>query len=296
MLFALLASLLWFPENSLPITAWATVILAFATFSLVAVTFLLDRRRTEQVNTTRKEDRERDDKLRFEEKARDEKLRAEDRERDDRLRAEQIKRDDDLRSKDRVEALAREERYHNDQRTRDALERKERLLNEVIQWLKNIEGDLYANTEMNLNGLLSLARLGMSVDTLKSVKAAEYSGISLVNIMKVTQEGKYVHGVSTKLDETLGIMVERILSAIEEREKMTPLPSKTADLKSIKAEDPMIDDYLTNDKSLEGLKVSEYGLMIIKLGRNAKSIKNLVLETLNRAIEIKWDLVKMERS
>ncbi len=183
--------------------------------------------------------------------------------------------------------------------------RKDRLLNEIIDWAKQLENRMFAPWEERK--LLSeevkeaFAEREKSVSfyrELEKLRILDDKLIELGRLRTEMNEGRYIKTLGSGLDEELGEAIEAILNNMEGRRELLrnrPQYEPIEDVREIdlKQEKLQLDLIKDQTKSLDGLNLSEEQLSHVLLGRNAGNIKQSALKVIDKATTIKLSLLHL---
>ena len=183
-------------------------------------------------------------------------------------------------------------RRQNEQR--ENRDRKDRLLDEIINWLKGLESRIFplGKTSKEILEEIDFAtKKGISTETERIMMDLDRSTARLHSLATEIKEGEYIGKITSWLDSDLGRLIEITLSHLKQRRQLS-LDSSLGP-RIGKEENQLITELVKDDtKSLEGLTLSEQGLTSVRLGRNAGAIRKSILNAIDKAIEIKMNLLK----
>ncbi len=185
----------------------------------------------------------------------------------------------------------------NAQEQRD---RKERYLNEILEWLMGIEDVIFPISDTNmykevLNKEDLASRLGFNIDEVRLV-GMTYTPTTMHNIRTELRKGRYFSKLSFKLNSALGKLIDNILD-------LTKLRSKLVIESGQYLADTFVDiteQYKTGKikylltlvkdttKSLDGLELNKKNINSILTGRNAGEIINSIRKAIDKIIELKY--------
>lgn len=120
------------------------------------------------------------------------------------------------------------------------------------------------------------------------------------------REAEYYQKLTSRLGEGLSTFIGVVMGNLKQRRQLvfedakSPHDEMTRKIldgtlrHEIEKDFPLIRELIeSDDRPLEGLDLSNQDITIIHLGRNAKAIKQSVLDALNRAIELKASLIQV---
>ena len=193
-------------------------------------------------------------------------------------------------------------RHGKDQENRD---RKDRLLNEIIQWLRGIEEHIFPSagriSKEILEDITTKAKSGISIDTWQSLENLDRRLIQLNNLRSEVKEGSDIQKLAKRINGDLGSLIEILLDNIEQRKQLVLDSSKTpniiADVYTIRErvdkESELINKLIEDvNEPLEGSGLSEEGLISVRFARNAGIIRKSILNAIDKAIELKMNLLE----
>lgn len=170
-------------------------------------------------------------------------------------------------------------------------ERKERLLNEIIEWGKDLEYSVLSSHEISLTKELredlDMARKGL-VDVWLGQRDLERRLSVLNRLEREVKEGdRYVEKLAARLDEGLGVTVREVLNLMKTRVELLA-NEQEHDVEGIKRDAELLMQFMTDEtKSLESTNLSESGRNTVLLMRNAGDIRKSVNKLIGEAIKIK---------
>lgn len=184
-------------------------------------------------------------------------------------------------------------------RERENRDRKERYLNEILEWLKKLEDVIFPTSDPNMyKGILGdrdlTNKLGFDLDEVRLV-GIMYTPIAMHNIRTELRNGRYFSKLSFTLDSALGKLIDNTLDLIKKRRKLViesgqyPPDTVTDITEKYKTGEVKLLLDLVKDvtKSLDGLNLSEKDINDILTGRNAGEIISSIRKAIDKIIEIK---------
>jgi hypothetical protein len=199
-------------------------------------------------------------------------------------------------------------RMRQDSIERENRDRKEWLVNEVAEWLRKLEDEVLSRRhpvkstfeDMLRTGAKASLEIWLQLDRI-DVALTETSVLS-----RSIREAEYYQKLTSRLDEGLSTFIGVIMSNLQQRRQLvfedakSPHGEMTRKIhdgtlrQEIEKNYPLIRELIENDdRPLEGLGLSNQDITVIHLGRNAKAIKQSVLDALDRAIELKTSLIQV---
>lgn len=192
-------------------------------------------------------------------------------------------------------------RMRQDSIDREKRDRKERLLNEVTEWLRELEARIYPG----LDKLGSTAREAGTADSITKVDRLfdlYRMDIALANADALVSSilgAQYYQRLASKSDERLSNSIEVIVNGLDGRLQLVREEMKSPrDTKKLAPElsdeekSKLMDELIENaDRPLEDLNLSEEAIRTIRLGRNARAIRKAILDAVDRVIELKTSLI-----
>jgi len=180
---------------------------------------------------------------------------------------------------------------------RESRDRKERLIDEVAKWLRELEVSIYPD----LGILKSPPREAITADSKSQVETLYHqykTNIAIANadvLIASILKAQYYHRLASKLDEKLGGLIEVIVNNLEARLQLVREDmGSLRDYAKEKARSELIDELIDNaDKPLEGLNLDKQADRTIRFGRNARAIRKAILDAVDRVIELKTSIIKV---
>lgn len=191
-----------------------------------------------------------------------------------------------------------------DQENRD---RRERYLNEILGWLREIEDsifplidlDIYKNLYKEIQEDKDLVtNLGVTKQDIERQRRSGRVFTDLDILIKEIRNAQYFKKVSLKLNSELSELINNILCLLEQRRQLIiksgkfPLDSEQFLTKEIKTRVPeLLTELIKYDtKPLDGLNLSEININNVLTGRNAGHIRKSANKAIDKAIELKYVL------
>ena len=183
---------------------------------------------------------------------------------------------------------------------RENRERRERLIDEVAKWLRELEGSIFAKYSEIASGAEDIIRNMRSNpkipgETWVQLEAVDRALIEMGNLAGGVKEAEYYKKMTLKIDEGLSKLIGVIGNNMEERRQLHVEDARYIGELSWKAEkSKLINDLLEHDdKPLEGLGLSDKDISGVRLGRNAGAIRKSIRNALDRVIELKENLIQV---
>lgn len=191
-------------------------------------------------------------------------------------------------------------RIRQDSFERESRDRKERLVNEVTEWLRELDGRIFtgpgaiaSGTEDTLRRIRTSQKI--SIKTWLQLEEIDRALANLDAIREGIKEAEYYQKLTLKLNEELSSLIEVIANELKQRKQLVfedaQYPSHYGEKDK---ESQLIKELIENDhRPLEGLGLSDRGTIIVRLGRNAGAIRKSILNAVDRAIELKASLIQV---
>lgn len=183
-----------------------------------------------------------------------------------------------------------ENQRRKDERAKEERDRQERWLNEITVWLRELENrTLYT---ANWNDILKLEKTSVNMQLL-----TKWENIltDLDILQRETRDGEYFQKVAVILDSDFSSLIGLILSLLEQRRQLIRDRSKYPPSSIEDTETNELEEMLTlvrdDTISLEGLNLTEINLNTILMGRNAGCIKESLRKAIEKAVELKRNLL-----
>jgi Ca2+/Na+ antiporter len=191
---------------------------------------------------------------------------------------------------------------------RESRDRRERWLNEVAEWLRELEDEVLSRRHPIKSTFEDMLRTKGQVplDTWLQLDALHIALTETSVLSKSIREAEYYRKLTSKLDEGLSTFIGVVVSNLKQRRQLVFEDAKSPQgeiarkiqegtlRQEIEKNLPLMNELIENDdRPLEGLGLSNQDITVIHLGRNAKAIKQSVLDALARAIELKTNLIEV---
>lgn len=178
-----------------------------------------------------------------------------------------------------------ENQRRKDEQAREKRDRQERWLNEITVWLRELENrTLYT---VNWKDILKLEKTSVNMQLLRKW---ENILTDLDILHRETIDGEYFQKVAVILDSDFSSLIGLILSLLEQRRQLILDRSKYPP-SSINELKKMLTLVRDDTISLEGLNLTERNLNTILMGRNAGCIKESLRKAIEKAVELKRNLL-----
>jgi len=191
-------------------------------------------------------------------------------------------------------------RIRQDSIERENRDRKERLVNEVTEWLRELEGRIFPKIAPIMSG---------TEDTLRRISSSPEippkTWLQLENIdralgeMNALREGikeaEYYQKLTLKLDKELSRLIEVTANNLKQREQLVFEEAKLpSDYDEKEKESQLIKELIENDdRPLEGLNLSDQAVATVRLARNTHTVRKSILNAVGKAIELKISLIEV---
>ena len=184
-------------------------------------------------------------------------------------------------------------RMRKDSIDRESRDRKERLVNEVAEWLRELDGRIYAEHGVYQSFARDAlkATSEISPETWFRECKRDITFATVTTLFSCVKEADYYQVLAAKLDERLGILIAVVMNDLKQRMEIATKQMESPDSYG-KEESQLIDELIENDdRPLEGLNLSEPAIITVRFGRNARAIRKSILNAIDRAIELRTSLI-----
>lgn len=191
-------------------------------------------------------------------------------------------------------------RIRKDNIERESRDRRERLVDEVAKWLRELEGHIFP-----ASGTL-MTKISRIEDRLKGSRAIGFEQwlkiddldlavVELGNIIEAMKEVEYYQKLTLQLDEGLSKLIGVIRNKMKERgdlgaEDVIYLRDHIKKAKEGQSVDELPKD---DNRTLERSGSSEGDIISGKLERNAGALRESIQKAIERAIEIKTSFIQI---
>jgi uncharacterized membrane protein len=188
-------------------------------------------------------------------------------------------------------------RIRQDSIERESRDRKERLVNEVTNWLRELESHIF----FELGTIKSVAEdaLLRAPEISRETWGRIYDlDIALANINALSagiKEAEYYQRLTSKLNEGLSDLIEVIVNDLKQRKQLVIEQSKSPlDYGEMDKASQLMKELTENDdRPLEGMGLSDQAIISVRLTRNAHAIRKSILNAVDKAIELKTSLIQV---
>jgi hypothetical protein len=194
---------------------------------------------------------------------------------------------------------------------RESRDRKERLLNEVTEWLRRLEDRIFTKPGPIKPRLRDDLQKDpeISQETWYQLEDLDVAIVEMNALLEGIKEAEYYQKLASKLDEELGRQVGVVVNNLKQRRELVyasaQSPRDYGELirkiqQGVSGEDlvrsalwrELIED---SNRPLEGLNLSDRDTAIIRLGRSADATRKSILEALERVIDLKTDIISISQ-
>ena len=181
--------------------------------------------------------------------------------------------------------------------------RQEQSLNEIAAWLKDFEYHIFTSYKIEYkNEILEdktiETKSGIPLETWDRIRNLDNALIEQNSLDKGIKEAEYYKKLTQRINEELGELLGNISIFLKQRKQLLLDSYKRNNLsrreihEQVQKEADIIDELLKDDsKSLDGCGLSEEGLTMVRLGRNAGDVRKAIYNAIDKAIELKMNLL-----
>lgn len=178
-------------------------------------------------------------------------------------------------------------------------DRKERFLNELIEWLTGVEERILTSEKSIVEGIKEdLANIADEKATggvfkLENLRMLD-KDISRITLLQKEFRGcKYFKEVAFGIDDTLDEQIGKVLQFVSARIAIIVKVGEEG-LRTEKIDkEELLKLCLVNKTNIESLNLSEKGLLLAQMSINAGDIREQVNNAISKAVEIKIKLLKI---
>ena len=192
---------------------------------------------------------------------------------------------------------------------REDRDRKERLINEVTEWLRELENHIFREHGAIRSGFEDMMQRSpkISRETWLQLDDLDIAFIEINSLSKGIKEAEYYQKLTSKLDEKLSGLIGLIMNNLKQRRQLAfehaESPRDYSEWvrkiyegtfgEEVEKEFSLIAELIANDdRSLEGLSLNDRDIIAIRLGRNSGATRESILNALDRAIDLKTSLIR----
>ena len=191
-------------------------------------------------------------------------------------------------------------RIRQDSIERESRDRKERLVNEVAKWLRELEGHILYKPRAIASGMEDLIRrIGgdpkIPQKTWLQMESIDRAVGEMNAVTEGIKEAEYYQKLTSQLNKELSNLIEPIVNHLKQRKQLIVesagyQPDYSLDVETSQLIKELIKD---DDRPLEGLGLSDQNIIIVRLGRNAGAVRKSILDAVDKAIELKASLIQV---
>ena len=191
-------------------------------------------------------------------------------------------------------------RIRQDSIERESRDRKERLVDEVAKWLRELEDNVLFKPREIVSGTEDLIRRirrspKIPVKDWLLMEEVDRSLGEMNALAKGIKEAEYYKKLTSQLNEELSSLIVVIANNLKERRQIHVEGVKYQPyyIAEAKKSELIIELIENDDRPLEGLGLSEQGIIIVRFGRNASAIRKSIIKAVDKAIELKASLIQV---
>jgi len=194
---------------------------------------------------------------------------------------------------------------------RESRDRKERLVNEVTEWLRDLESHIFPKHVAGTSELEDMLQRSpeISRETWFLLKDLDIASAKADSVFKGIKEAEYYQKLTSKLNEELSSSIGAITNNLEQRSQLLTESIKfPRDYSEIicKIHEGTIGEEMekefsliqlitelieNDDRPLEGSGLTDKDIIGVRLGRNSGAISKSILNAVDRVIELKTSLI-----
>jgi hypothetical protein len=178
---------------------------------------------------------------------------------------------------------------------RESSDRKERLIDEVAKWLRELEGYIFkplAVASRMEDKIMKMPKIPEKTWVASMSLDLAFDEIDALD--RCIREARYYKRLTSQLDETLSGSIEVVMDYLEQRRKLhfEAPGGQLLDYDTEDKEYSLVKELVEkDDKPVEGSGVSERNIIVVRFYRNKGAIKKSILEAFDRAIELKGSFI-----
>ncbi len=177
-------------------------------------------------------------------------------------------------------------------------ERKERLLNEIIEWAKGLEERIFPPGETkiltNIRELFAVrSNIPIKEETISGLWDLDQTVASLERLSHEIKEGdEYITKLASGLDKELGTAIDKVINDMKKRQELLSDERFLPHNEIIKESGLVLELVKDKTKPLDNLSLSKTAYQTVLLGRNAGDIIESARDVVEKAVEFKGRLLK----
>ena len=192
-------------------------------------------------------------------------------------------------------AIDENRRNRQDSIERENLDRKERLVDEVAKWLRELvgrtlpkSGEFFFEEE---DVLVKMPKIDK--ETLLRARAADLAKAEWDALDVEIREAEYYQKLASQINEELSGLIKVVVINLIERMQLhvKAASNKVAYVETLWASKSLQELIINVDKTLEDSGLSDKDIIVVRFGRNARAIRNSVRDALGKVIELKISFV-----
>jgi hypothetical protein len=186
----------------------------------------------------------------------------------------------------------------NSDRQREERDRKERLLNEIIEWAKGLEERIFPPGETKiLTNIRELSAVRSNIpikeETISDLWDLDQTVASMERLSHEIKEGdEYIAKLASGLDKELGTAIDKVINDMKKRQELLSDERFLPHNEIIKESGLVLELVKDKTKPLDNLSLSKTAYQTVLLGRNAGDIIESTRDVAEKAVEFKGRLLK----
>jgi uncharacterized membrane protein len=194
-------------------------------------------------------------------------------------------------------------RMRKDAMEREGRDRQERLIEEVTEWLRELEGRIFCRAgRIKTSEYILQRRPQISPEAWFRLHELDNASVDKDELRLAISEGGYYQQLWSKLSKELSGLIEVVVSNLKQRSQLVlehwdeilqesyeGESTEEAD-KGFQLVDELIEDY---DRPLEGLGLRERDIITVRFGRNARAAGQSIFAAIDKAIELRTSLIQV---
>ena len=153
----------------------------------------------------------------------------------------------------------------------------------------------YKKSKEVLEDIARKSESGLPAETWYLMENLDQSVIQLNRLDSGFKEAEYYQRLTLRIDGELSELVETISKHFQERRQLVSdsFPRPCSIPSRSKKESELINELIEDDsKSLDECELSEEAITTVRLARNAGNIKRSIINTIDKVIELKMNLLR----
>ena len=194
-------------------------------------------------------------------------------------------------------AIEENRRIRRDSIERESRDRRERWVDEVAKWLRELEGRILPKSSAFYSGVEDkiLRRPEIPAETWLESRTTDVVMEEMHALDEGIKEAEYYQKLTLQLNEELSSLIEVIANNLGQRRQLhVEAGGHKFDYRAVVKASRLLHELIENDdRPLEDLGLSEQDITTVHFGRNRGAIRKSIVNAVDKAIELKTSFIQV---